>query len=103
MVVVKLPRAVTDWRVSERTVPLGQPTPFARQTAIPETVAVAKVPTLAKICVPLPVVKPIFVAKRFVDVTLVPVVFPCKIVPPTTCSVLLGTLVPIPKNAPVLI
>jgi hypothetical protein len=33
VVVVKLPRAVTDWRVSFSTVPAGQPTPFARHTA----------------------------------------------------------------------
>ena len=76
MVVVKLPRAVTDWRVSESTVPLGQPTPFARQTATPETVAVENVPMFARIWVPVAVENERSpVEAKFVEVPLVSVVF----------------------------
>ena len=81
VVVVKLPRAVTDWRVSESTVPAGQPTPFERQIACPDTVAVAKEAAFAKrfeeeavTAVEVPTVRrsPVaFVNVRFVMVPLV--------------------------------
>ena len=67
---------MTDWRVSERTVPLGQPTPFARQTAIPETVAVENVPIFARIWVPVAVENERSpVEAKFVEVPFVRVVF----------------------------
>src|SRR5688572_18867896 len=48
VVVVKLPRAVTDWSVSDSvTEPVEQKLPFDRQIPCPATVAVAKVPMLA--------------------------------------------------------
>jgi hypothetical protein len=47
VVVVKLPRAVTDWSVSRPAAWEGQPTPFERQTAWPATVAVANEAMLA--------------------------------------------------------
>lgn len=47
MVVVKLPRAVTLWRVSASAVADGHPTPFWRQMAWPDTVAVANEAMLA--------------------------------------------------------
>ncbi len=76
VVVVKLPRAVTDWRVSESTVPLGQPTPLCKHTAVPITVAVEKVPILARICVPVAVANESNpVEARFVEVPFVSVAF----------------------------
>lgn len=84
VVVVKLPRAVTDWRVSDKTVPEGHPTPDWRQTATPMTVAVEKVPILAVIWVPVAEAKerrP--VEAKLVLVPLVSVVFWREVEPET--------------------
>jgi hypothetical protein len=67
---------VTLCKVSESTVPLGQPTPLCKHTATPITVAVEKVPMLAKICVPVAVENdnnP--VEAKFVEVPFVSVAF----------------------------
>jgi hypothetical protein len=71
VVVVKFPRAVTVARVSLKTVPAGQPTPLERQTAKPITVAVAKLPELAMIELPVADEK----LSKPVDAKLVEVVF----------------------------
>ena len=44
---VKLPRAVTDWRVSRPPEEAGHPTPLDKQMPTPETVAVAKLAVFA--------------------------------------------------------
>ena len=74
-VVAKAPRLVTEARVSASVAALGQPTPFDKQMAWPETVAVAKLAILAwsveavalpAVSVPVTVVE---AARRFVVVT----------------------------------
>jgi hypothetical protein len=86
--VVNDPRAVTVASVSLKTVPAGQPVPFARQTAKPITVAVAKFPELAMIEEPVAELnesKP--VEAKLVDVALWSDVSPVTLSAPATFNV----------------
>jgi hypothetical protein len=104
VVVVNDPRAVTVANVSLNTVPAGQPVPFARQTAKPITVAVAKLAELAIIVVPLAVLNPREPTNNEVEVASTSVVLPVTFkVPPFKApmvAVLMLALVPVAALKP---